>query len=101
MTYEKINEALTEFGFPYAYYNFEGEVKSDIFVSYYENGTDSFGADNKTYVSDTRFVVELYAPKKDVATERKLTEIFDRKEIYWESGPQGKIEGMYLTIFYV
>jgi hypothetical protein len=103
MTYEKINSILTEFSHPYAYYNFEKEVNSDIYVAYYETGTDSFGADNKTFSSDVRFTVELYTPKKNIVTEKVLTDIFDRESVFWERGPQGKIESesMYLTIFYV
>lgn len=103
MTYELINEVLTEFSYPYAYNNFESAVSSDIFVAYYESGTDSFGADNKVYASDIHFVVELYTLKKDIAVERQLTNLFDGRSIFWERGSQGKIEseGMYLTIFYV
>lgn len=107
MDYEKINEALEEMkrqnDIEFAYYEFQGSPGTKSYIAYYESEKSSFGADNKVYHYDYNFVIELYTPGKLPDLEKSLIEIFDKKEIYWQQGPQGKIknEDMYLTTFFV
>lgn len=71
--------------YPTAYWSFpEGEAPAMPFLTYFENSSDNFGADNKVYHHRKRISVELYTKAKDTAAEDAVEAALDAAEIYWE-----------------
>lgn len=71
--------------YPTAYWSFpEGEAPAMPFLTYFENSSDNFGADNKVYHHRKRISVELYTKTKDTAAEDAVEAALDAAEIYWE-----------------
>lgn len=71
--------------YPTAYWSFpEGEAPAMPFLTYFENSSDNFGADNKVYHHRKRISVELYTKTKDTAAEDAVESALDAAEIYWE-----------------
>lgn len=71
--------------YPTAYWSFpEGEAPAMPFLTYFENASDNFGADNKVYHHRKRISVELYTKTKDTAAEDAVEAALDAAGIYWE-----------------
>lgn len=71
--------------YPTAYWSFpEGEAPAMPFLTYFENSSDNFGADNKVYHHRKRISVELYTKTKDTAAEDAVEAALDAAGIYWE-----------------
>lgn len=84
MEIKQLHELLSSV-YPAAYWEFpEGKAPKMPFITYFENGSDSFGADNKVYFSGKRISVELLTKAKSPAAEAKLEELFSKNDIYWE-----------------
>lgn len=98
-----LDELETKYGIPYAYLEFNDAPGNDIFIAYYEDQPDQFGADDRVYYSSKHFTIELYTPVYDPATESLLTDLLDEHDIFWKRGPQANIatEHMIQTVFYV
>lgn len=102
MTYELINEILTQLGIPYTYYQFKDSPTGDKYIAYFDMEKQRFLADNKVYHHEEAFAVELYTKTKDIETEEALIELFDQYEVAWSGGVSTWIdsEQMYQTVFY-
>lgn len=103
MTYELITTILTEMGLPYVYHRFTSQPTGDKYIAYFETGKERFLADDKVYVYEPTFAIELYTKTKDVQTEQQLISLFDQYEVVWEGGESVWInsEQVYQTVFYV
>lgn len=71
--------------YPTAYWSFpEGEAPALPYLTYFENGTDNFGADNKVYHKIKSISVELLTKQKDPAAEAAVEAALDEAEIFWD-----------------
>lgn len=103
MTYDLINQILTDLGLPYAYHHFKKPVTANKYVAYFESDRIRFLADDKVYNWEPQFAVEFYSRKdRDIATENALIELFNQNDVVWSGGESTYIdsEGVYLTTFY-
>lgn len=110
MSYEIITNILDtlkdSLDIPYAHYQFrdKSEIEGkDKYIAYFEVEKNRFLADDKVYLYEPQFAIELYTKHKDVGTERELIALFDAADIVWSGGETVYIdtERMYQTVFYV
>ena len=77
--------ALLNSVYPAAYWEFpKGKAQAMPFITYFEDNSDNFGADNKVYHHFKRISVELYTKTKNVQAERAVEALFDAHDLYWE-----------------
>lgn len=93
---------LKQLNIPVAYQSFKSEQKLP-YICILQNGSNNIGADNKVYVSDNNYNIELYASNKDFELEKKLEELLNTNEIYWNKSGDIRIEQESMTevIYYV
>lgn len=71
--------------YPTAYWSFpEGRAPSLPYITYFEDSSDNFAADNKVYHRRKRISVELLTKHKDPTAEAAVEAALDAAEIYWE-----------------
>lgn len=68
---------------PVAYHHYKSPPKPPYIV-YLFTYSDNFGADNKVYKTSDIYQVELYATKKDPASEKLVENVFDSNDIFWD-----------------
>ncbi len=84
MTYEEINEMMTEIGLPFAYHHFaEGESPNPPFLLFLSPRENTFSADNLMYHSFKDINVELYTDVKSPETEERVEEVLLQHNIYY------------------
>ena len=70
--------------YPTAYWSFpEGEAPAMPFITYFEESSDNFAADNKVYHHRKNISVELMTKTKNPTAEANLEAAFDSHDIYW------------------
>ena len=74
---------LKSTGLPVAYHHFVSPPEPPYLV-YLFAYSSNFGADNKVYLKQNNYQVELYTKTKDPGREKLLEDLFDNNEIYWE-----------------
>ena len=77
---------------PLAYLAFKS-AQSPPYIVYRESGARLHGSDDKNYIKDMAVVIELYAAKKDAATEESIEALFSdvelsKSEDIWIEGEQ-------------
>lgn len=81
----KVVEILKEIGLPFAYDHFaEGEAVEPPFICYLIPESDNFSADGKAYYKINQFHLELYTDRKDIDAEKKVEEVLDKHEIFYD-----------------
>lgn len=71
--------------YPTAYWSFpEDEAPAMPFITFFENSSDNFGADNKVYHHRKQISVELMTKTKDPTAESNVQAALDAADIYWE-----------------
>lgn len=104
MTYELMDEILTEMGLPYTYYQFSGDnlPAGDKYIAYFESEKVRFLADDKVFHYTPTFAIELYTKYKEPNTEKQLIDLLDQYEVVWSGGESTWIESeqMFQTVFY-
>lgn len=71
--------------YPTAYWSFpENEAPAMPYITYFEDSSANFGADNKVYHHRKRISVELLTKTKQPSAEQALEAKFDANDIYWE-----------------
>lgn len=71
--------------YPTAYFSFpEDNAPPMPFITYFEESSDNFGADDKVYHHRKRISVELLTKTKDPTAEANIEAAFDSNDIYWE-----------------
>lgn len=95
----EIFELLKTTGYPVAYHHFKSPP-SIPFITYVDNGTSNFMADDSVFGKINNIDVELYTDKKDVAAEKKLEDLFEENGIAWEAFEEWiESEKMYQRIY--
>lgn len=87
MNIKALKTVLDSTGLPVAYHSFKSEgleVKQPPYIIYYLKNSDNIGADNKVYHKQNHYNVELYTNKKDINTEQKLEDAFDKASIFYD-----------------
>lgn len=71
--------------FPTAYWSFpENEAPQMPYITYFEDSSNNFGADNHVYHHRKRISVELLTRVKTPSAESALEAALDNAFIYWE-----------------
>lgn len=95
----EFNEALERIGLPVAYESFL-EHQEMPFIIYTNPNSDTFNADNQTYSELLDVDVELYAPQRDFATEKRIKELLNELKLPFTSvGAFIEAEEMYQRVF--
>lgn len=101
---DKINpvELLKPLGKPVGYF-VNPEPGIVPFIVYYGTGSRNFKADDVVYDKESRWNIELYVRKKDVALEERLEDLLDAAGIVWEKGYDVYIdtEGVFMIPYYI
>lgn len=95
MTLDEFYSVLTQMGLPIAYRAFEEDEINPPelpYLIYYEDGKDTFYADNQAYYLNQRVSIELYTAIKDPELENRLEDLLrenvsgisDPIEYFWE-----------------
>ena len=85
MTIEELAAMLQKMGIPFAYNHFaEGESPEPPFICYLLPGSDNFAADGMAYFKISEVRIELYTDRKDLAVERKVEDVLDGQEIFYD-----------------
>ena len=85
MTIEELAAVLQKMGIPFAYDHFaEGESPEPPFICYLLPGSDNFAADGMAYFKISEVRIELYTDRKDLAVERKVEDVLDGQEIFYD-----------------
>lgn len=61
----------------------KGKAPELPYIAIVDNGGDGFFADGRLYYIAREVGIELYASKKDLETERKIEEWFEKHGILW------------------
>lgn len=94
-----LHNLLKSTGMPVAYHHYVSPPKLPYLV-YLFAYSSNFGADNKVYLEQNNYQVELYTKTKDPGREKLLEDLFDNNEIYWEkSETYIESEKMYQVIY--
>ena len=84
---------------PVAYHHFTSPP-TPPYIVYLFSYNSNLGADNKVYDAEKNFQVELYTPKKDLASEKLIEGLFDAQDIYWEKTETYiDSEGLYQVLY--
>ncbi len=92
MTLIDVYTRLGTLNIPLAYLAFKS-AQSPPYIVYRESGARLHGSDDKNYIKDMTVVIELYAAKKDAATEESIEALFSdvelsKSEDIWIEGEQ-------------
>lgn len=74
---------LQTLNLPLSYHHFS-TPQEPPFMVYLNVGTENFGADNKVFQKQTFYHVELYSSTKDLITEKRIEDLFDENEIFYD-----------------
>ncbi|MGE4213776.1 MAG: hypothetical protein AB7E42_03240 [Anaerotignaceae bacterium] len=83
MTQAELFAILKTIGLPITYYQWETPPALPYLV-YLMTDTANFGADNKVYTGATNYNIELYANKKDPASEKLVEGLLNSNDIFWD-----------------
>ena len=51
---------------------------------YFYSNSENFGADNKVYNEIENYYVELYSENKDLTNEKRIENLFNENDIFYE-----------------
>lgn len=101
MTCEDIYKILSS-KFPTAQTDWTGheKVPKPPYAVYLEEPPKNIPADNRVYISENRFIVELYTVKRDYQSEKAIEKLFDENDVYWTKDKNWNRElNLYQTIY--
>ena len=85
MTLAELASMVSEIGIPFAYDHFaEGEGPDPPFICFLTPESENFAADGKVYFKINSVRLEMYADHKDPGMERRVEEVLDRNEIFYD-----------------
>ena len=73
--------------YPTAFYSWQmsGKPVPDFpYIIYLIDKNNSFGADNKAYSKSSDCLVELYTEYKQIYSEEKIENLFDKLEVFYQ-----------------
>lgn len=84
MTLDELKTILNAV-YPTAYWSYpEGIAPALPYITFFENSSDNFGADNIVYHHFKNVSVELYTKKKDPTAEQNVESALKAAGLYWE-----------------
>lgn len=84
MTIEQFGDVLAGTGLPVVYLSYGANDVPDMpFITYFEEGSDNFGADGKVYHNIREMRVDLWSVKKDIENEALIESALDAAGIFW------------------
>ena len=99
---EKLVSIIAEMGLPFAYDHFaEGESPEPPFLCYLIPGSDNFAADGKVYHKGANVHVEIYTDKKDLAVEKKVEDVLDAHEVFYNKSETLIISERLYEVLYI
>ena len=101
MTPEQIYGILSE-KFPTAETDWTGheEIPKPPYTVYLTEPPDNIAADDKVYVSQPRYIIELYMFKRDYISEKILEDLLDEHCIFWEKDKNWNKELQLFQVIY-
>lgn len=87
MTTQDLYNLLKTINIPVAYHSFKAskmEVKKPPYIIYFVTSSNNFGADNRVYLKQNNYTVELYTDKKDFSLENKLEDALDSASVFYD-----------------
>ena len=85
MTIAQFGDLLATTGLSVVFLNFgKNEVPPMPFITYFEEGSDNFGADGMAYLQVKQMRVDLWTVKKDIAREALIESVLDEAGIFWQ-----------------
>lgn len=95
-----IKNLLGSLNIPVAYSHFNTAVTPPVVV-YRRSSTSNFGADDKVYMKNNNYYVELYTQYKDAELEERLENLLDSYDIFYEVESEDYIdsEKMYEVVY--
>jgi len=70
------------------------------YIVYIFTRTNNFAADNKVHSKFNRYQVELYTTKKDLVVEKKVEDVLDAAEIFYQKSEiYLESEGLYQIVY--
>ena len=87
MKMQDLYSLLKTINIPVAYHSFKAsnmEVKQPPYIIYFATSSNNFGADNRVYLKQNNYTVELYTNKKDFSLENKLEDALDSASIFYD-----------------
>lgn len=98
----KTVKILKKIGFPFSYNHFsEGEEVSLPYICFLYPSSDNFSADGKVYKKINEVNFELYTDKKDRKAERKVEEVLDSFNIFYDKAESYIPEEHMYEILYI
>lgn len=76
---------------PVAYHYFKDPPDLPYLI-FFQAGSNNFNADNRVFVRDCDYTIELYSQEKDFELEEKLENLLDEYEICWEKSEDIRME---------
>lgn len=83
MTENELAALLKKTGLPFAHHHWEKPPRPPYGL-YLFGGTENFGADNRTYAVIEQITLELYTVDRGEAVLKKLEQVLDEAEIFWD-----------------
>ena len=101
MTYEEINQMISDMGFGYAYYQFpDGSAPSAPYILFYYPERRAYQADDVNFVKIAQLVIEFYSPEKNFEGEETIESILADNEIpYTAEENYIETEHMFVTSY--
>jgi len=86
---EELADILDQVDIPVAYSHFNVTPNNPMpqppFMVYFEQDSSNFGADNKVWKKILDYRIEVYTDMKDLELEKKIEDIFDEHNVYYET----------------
>lgn len=90
---------LSTSGLPIAYHHFDSPP-TPPYVVYLFTRSENVGADNRVYIKDNRYQIELYSSKKDIGSEKIIEDMLDTNEIFYDKTETYiESEGLYEVLY--
>lgn len=101
MTPEQVYKLLSE-KFPTAETDWSGHesIPKPPYTVYITEAPDNIAADDRVYISQPRYIIELYMFKTDYNSEKILEELFDENCVFWEKDKNWNRELQLFQVIY-
>ncbi|MDO4720964.1 MAG: hypothetical protein Q4A78_09920 [Peptostreptococcaceae bacterium] len=96
MSQGELFDILSKTGFPVVYAEWHSAPKLPYIV-FYDAGSNNFGADNRVYSKATHYNIELYTKQKDIASQRKLEEVLDAHDLFYDCSGDVNLQSESMT----
>lgn len=84
MTYQELSDMLTKgMGIPFAFHHWDRPPAMPYGV-YFDGRTNNFAADDVTYLVIRHCFIELYVRQRDPALEKRMEDLLDGAELFWD-----------------